>query len=507
MPQTGLGIDDLALLGADIGTTYIKVCMYDEEGSSLGGVHRPTPTRRLPNGGAEYDAPAIERVTLEAMRLVSEQVGPPRAIGIAGIGESGFLVDGAGEPLVPAIAWFDGRTAPQAARWEERMDALELFSRTGLRRAPLYSACKLEWLRENSPAAWGRAAGWLGIPEYLVFRMTGERGTDPSLASRTMLFRIDRDGWDHELCDLAGVPPGFLPPVRESGAGFGGLLGSVAREISAPAGIPVAVCGHDDVCGVFGTGATEPGDVVDSMGTAETCLLTLESPPPNKVVYDLNVSLGHHVLPGSLYLATTLPESGGAVNWMLRLLEGDEEDLSRWTERAAALSPGEGGVFLPLLHGRNDGLAFCALSRKGHPGHFLRAVLEGLTLEIGAALENAARAAGIDLRVLTLMGGGAKNSLWRQLKADASGLPVRTVSDPECVARGAAMLAGVGAGIFEDHDSVPAPADGPHVHEPSGERAVYERLYSEVHEPLRRRLGPPPRAWQGSKRTPRASDT
>ena len=488
------------LLGADIGTTHIKACMYDEEGRLLGGVHRPTPTRRLPDGGAEYDASAIEQVVFEAIQQVSEQVGPPEAIGIASIGESGFLIDGAGEPLVPAIAWFDGRTAPQAARWRERMDSLELFSRTGIRSAPLHSACKLEWLKENSPEAWKKATGWLGVAEYLVFRMTGERATDPSLASRTMLFRIDRGEWDEELCELAGVPLEWLPPVRE--AGSGGLLASVAREISAPAGIPVVVCGHDHVCGVFGAGATKPGEVVDSIGTAEACLLTLHTPPLNEAVYDLNLLVGRHVLPGRFYLAATLPESGGAVDWMLHLLEGDEEDLSRWTDLAEALSPGEGGVFLPLLHGEGYRIAFCALSKDGHPGHFLRALLEGLTLEIDAALKRAARATGIELKGLTLMGGGAKNVFWRQLKADASGLSVGTVSDRECVARGAAMLAGVEAGIFEDHDSVPPPKHEPHIHRPSREQVVYERLYFVVYVPLLKQLRLLHSAWLTSRRCP-----
>lgn len=500
--QVGRGIGDLMLLGVDIGTTYVKACMYDEKGRFLGGVHRPTPTRRLPDGGAEYDASAIEQVAFEAIRQVSEEAGPPRAIGISSIGESGFLIDRAGEPLVPAIAWFDGRTAPQAARWKERMDSFELFSRTGLHCAPLHSACKLEWHKENSSEAWKKAVGWLGVAEYLVFRMTGEPSTDPSLASRTLLFRIDRGEWDAELCELAGVPPELLPPVHEAGTGSGGLLASVAREISAPAGIPVVVCGHDHVCGVFGAGATKLGEVVDSIGTAEACLLTLHSPPLNEAVYELDLLVGRHVVPGSFYVATTLPESGGAVDWMLRLLEGDEEDLSRWTDRAKTLSPGEGGVFLPRLHGEDYRIALCALSKDGHPAHFLRALLEGLTLEIDTTLKHAARATGIELKGLTLLGGGAKNVLWRQLKADASGLSACTVSDLQCVARGAAMLAGVGAGIFEDYESVPAPSYEPFVHRPSGEQPIYERLYSEVYEPLRKQLGGTHYAWQKARRTP-----
>jgi xylulokinase len=157
---------DLTLLGVDIGTTHVKACAYDEDGSFLGASHRGTPTIRLRGGGAEYEARAVERTALEVIRQVAERFGAPRAIGVASMAESGFLIDDSGEPLVPAVAWFDGRTAPQAVRWKERLDPIELFSRTGLHLAPPCSACKLEWHRENTPEAWSKAGGWLGMAEF-----------------------------------------------------------------------------------------------------------------------------------------------------------------------------------------------------------------------------------------------------------------------------------------------------------------------------------------------------
>jgi xylulokinase len=175
---------------------------------------------------------------LEVIRQVAKQFGPPRAIGVASMAESGFLVDDSGEPLVPAVAWFDGRTAPQAARWKERLDPLELFSRTGLHLAPRYSACKLEWYKENTPAAWSKADNWLGMAEYLVFRMTGAKSTDPSLASRTMLFGIERGEWDEKLCGLAGVPLDLLPSVFEAGAGPGQASFLCGGRHASPVGHP-----------------------------------------------------------------------------------------------------------------------------------------------------------------------------------------------------------------------------------------------------------------------------
>ncbi len=475
----------MTLLGVDIGTTHVKACVYGEDGGFL-GVHRcNTPSRRVPGGGVEYEGRELEGVVFEAIRRVTRRFGPPRVIGVSSMAEAGFLLGSDGEPLAPAISWFDGRPAPQAARWEERLDPPELFGRMGLHLSPRPSACKLEWHRDNAPEAWSGSDAWLGMAEYLVFRMTGEKRTDPSLASRTMLFDIRRGVWDPELCALAGVSPEMLPPVCGSGATAGGLRSPAADATGALAGTPVAVCGHDHVCGSFGAGAVEPGEVADSIGTAEGVLMLLREPPLDEEVYDLNLSVGRHVLPEGFYLGTGLPESGGAVEWLLRLLEGNEEDLARWTGEAAALAPGEGGVFLPLVRGSGDTVSFHALGRESRPAHLLRAVLEGLTLEVDAALKRAARAVETGLTGITVLGGGARNDLWRQLKADASGMTVRAVSEPECVARGAAMLAGVGAGIFEDHGCVPAPEYEPRVHTPQGDPASYERLYYEVHRPLR----------------------
>lgn len=478
----------MTLLGVDIGTTHVKACAYDEDGKFLGVAHRDTPTRQLQGGSAEYDAHEIEQTVFGVIRQVAEQFGPPQAIGVASVAESGFLVDAAGEPLAPAIAWFDGRTAPQAERWRERLDPLELFSRTGLHLSSRYTACKLEWHRENTPEAWSETVGWLGMAEYLVFRMTGEKSIDPSLATRTMLFNLEEGEWDEKLCDLAEFSPNLLPPVCKAGVGPGRLLASVATDLRVPAGIPVVVCGHDHVCGAFGAGAVEPGEIVDSIGTAESALIAVRKPPLDETGYKVNLNMGRHVLPERFYLNAGLPEAGGAVAWLLRLLEGDERDLARWTEEAGALVPGEGGICLPLVRGEENGVAFYGLGKQSRPAHLLRAVLEGLTLEIDAALKRAAWVVKIEPSSITVLGGGARNALWRQLKADISGKPVRVVSEPECVARGAAMLAGIGAGIFEDHDSVPGPEYEPCTHKPAGDPDVYQRLYSEVHGPLRERL-------------------
>ena len=479
----------MTLLGIDIGTTHVKARAYDEDGRLRAEARAQTPTMRLPGGGADYEASALQDAAFGAIREVVALDGPPRAIGVASLAESGFLLGAGDEVLAPAMAWFDRRTAPQAARWRDRMAPAELFARTGLTLTPLPTACKLEWVREHAPDIFARAESWLGMSEYLVFRMTGERATEPSLAGRTMLFDVRRGAWDEKLCDLAGVPVGLLPPVGGSGAVVGGLTREAAVRLSIPEGTPVAVSGHDHICGALGAGATDPGEIVDSMGTAEASLLTVTDPPLDEAGYALGLPVGRHVLPEKFYVAATLPKSGAVVEGLREALGGSREDLARWTAEAARLSPGEGGVCLPPLD-EDPGDARLLLSLGGgtRPGHLLRAVLEGLTLKINAELARAVGASGAEPVRITLVGGGAQSRLWAQLKADASNLPVRIVSDAECVARGAALLAGVGAGVFEDAASVPPPGYEADL-EPSGRHAEYERLYAEVHRPLRERLG------------------
>lgn len=183
--------------------------------------------------------------------------------------------------------------------------------------------------------------------------------------------------------------------------------------------------------GAFGAGAVEAGEIVDSMGTAEAALITFREPPLDETGFNLNLNVGRHVLPENFYLVAGLPESGAAVGWLLRLLEGSEDDLARWTKAAEELVLGEGGVFLPLVRGEENGVSFYGLGKESRPAHLLRAVLEGLTLEIDAALKRAERAVETELSSFTVLGGGARNSLWRQLKAEMSGRPVRAVSEPE----------------------------------------------------------------------------
>jgi sugar (pentulose or hexulose) kinase len=224
---------------------------------------------------------------------------------------------------------------------------------------------------------------------------------------------------------------------------------------------------------------------VDSIGTAEAALLTLPRPSLNEAGFELGLPVGRHVLPDTYYVASTLPRSGGLVEQLVGLLGGGDGDLASWTEGAAALAPGAGGACLPPTNEDPDesGHLLAPLDHESGPAYLLRAVLEGLTLSMHADLRRMVGASDAKPTEITLVGGGAQSSLWARLKADVSNLPVRVVSDPECVARGAALLAGVGAAIFPDPDSVPGPRYETPI-EPSGEHADYERLYEEVYEPL-----------------------
>lgn len=460
------------------------------DGRLLSSSRRRTPTTWLPGGGAEYDAGSLEGAIFDAAAEVISATRPPRAVGVSSVGEAGFLLGDDGAALAPAIAWFDGRAARQAARWPERLDSRDLFSRTGLHPNPLFSACKMEWTQQNAPGVWEQAVHWLGMAEYVVFRMTGQRGTDPSLAGRTMLYRLADGEWDEELCELSGIPLGMLPAVSPSGTGHGRLTAGAARRLGAREGVPVVVCGHDHICGSFGAGATGPGEIVDSMGTAEASLLTLPHPPLDDAGYELGLPAGSHVLPQTYYLAATLPRSGGVIEHLIGLLGAEAEDLAHWTEEAATLAPGSGGACLPPTDADpdEDTLLMASLNHQSSPAHLLRAVLEGLTLQMNHDLRRAIEVSGVEPTRITLLGGGATNPLWAKLKADISDLPVRVVSDPECVARGAAMLAGVGAGVYPDADSVPPPEYGASI-EPSGERGEYERVFAKVYGPLREQAG------------------
>jgi xylulokinase len=485
----------MALLGIDIGTTHCKAGLFREDGEPVRIASRPTVTHRSGERYSYYDPGQMWHTVAAVIR---EAAGGERvaAVGVASMAESGLLVDRTtGEPKSPFLPWFETCASAHAERIREADDPRARFAKTGLRASFKQGLAKLLWLRERDAGAF-RGAVWLSAADYIVYRLTGAMATDYTLAARTYAFDIERLQWDDEWIGRFGFAPGLFPEASRCGTKVGGVSADAARATGLAAGIPVAVAGHDHVCAAPAVGAVSPGDVYDSMGTAETLVGTLPEKPLGAAEYESGLAFGIHAVEGRHFWMGGLSAAGGSVEW-LRSQLGDEPLAY---ERVLALldsRPPEptGILYFPYLSGSGAPMpdpkargAFVGLKASHGKAELLQAVLEGCAFELEAIRRAAERAAGLSIKSVVAVGGGTKNPHWMRIKADVSGCRIGIAELPEATLLGAALLAGVAAGLYRDAAQASDAASGRRnvVWQTPREEAHrrYRRLFEEGYMPL-----------------------
>src|ERR687895_652801 len=339
------------LIGADVGTTNIKVVAFDTSGRALEGASSPTPTHFPKPGRAHYDPNELWNSFAATLRQVTEKLGDPgrvASIAVASMGEAAVPLDSSGEPTHDIIAWFDGRAGPQAERLGRIFGQDRLFGLTGLSLQPIFGLCKLLWIRENEPDAFDRTASWLNMADYIAFRLSGVPATDYSLASRTLALDLQRLRWAEELLQEVDISPGLFAPLQPSGSPLGPVTPEAAEATRLPRSTQVAVGGHDHVCGALATGVPELGTMLNSLGTAEAIFLPLEHPLTDPEVGHQGYTQGGHVA-GQFYVFGGQFTSGASVEWFRDVL-GDGADYEMLISEAEKVPPGSLGVFfLPHL--------------------------------------------------------------------------------------------------------------------------------------------------------------
>jgi len=447
------------LLGIDVGTTHWKAGLFATDGSPIRLAARPARVRRTPDGHPYYEPDELWSTVAGLVRAVVADADPAEvaAAGVAGMAEAGLLVDRAtGRPRSHVVPWFDPRSREQGEALARAGDPYERFLHTGLRPGYKHGLAKLLWLRARDPAI-VRGAVWLSVADYIVLRLSGRMATDPTLAARTYAYRIDEGVWDEPWIRHLDLDPALFPPVRPSGDPAGTVCRAAAAETGLLAGTPAAVAGHDHLCTALAAGVAAPGAVVDSMGTAETLVGTLETTVLGEREFRSGLSYGPHVLPGRLCWLGGLPASGGSVEW-LRARLGDEplsyEQLDALVA-AAALTP-TGILYFPYLSGRGSPhsdararAAFVELTAAHGRPELAKAVLEGTAFEVEAMRRAAEAAASRRIDEFVAVG-GAKNGHWLQIKADVSGCRLRVPALAEATLLGAALIAGIGCGAYAD---------------------------------------------------------
>lgn len=491
------------LLGLDLGTTHCKAGLFDLEGSLLKFSIRRTQVHRLPRGESFFDPQEIWQTAAAALREAVGGVSPEEVVGvgIASMAESGLLLDrGTGAPRTGMVPWFDPAAAAQVEKLARAGDPEERFFRAGLRPNFKCSLAKILRLHEQDPSILDGAV-WLNAADYLAYRLAGTLATDPSLAVRTYAFDLNRMDWDVEWLASLQVPAGIFPQLRASGEPSGGVHREAAAQTGLRQGTPVAVCGHDHVCAAYAAGAVEPGLVFDSMGTAEALVGGFAARSLNADDYHSGLAYGAHVVRGLMYWMGGLSASGGSVEWLRGILGEPAityDELENLLAEAG-LEP-TGILYFPYLSGSGSPhtdlrvrAAFIGLHAGHRRGELVKAVYEGTAYEVEFIRRRAEDALGAPIRRLAVSGGGTRSRGRMQIKADVSGCAIEILRTPEATLLGAALLTGVGVGVFSGAAEALARIARPtaQVYQPDTERhkiyrGIYQNGFLALQKPLRK---------------------
>jgi xylulokinase len=490
------------LLGLDTGTTSLKTVLYDtDSGQVIRVATRPTPVIHPRNDWSEHDPQALwEAVAGCIHEAASGQ--PVAGLAISSMAEAGVLMDASGQALSPIIAWYDRRSEPQAAWIEQKIPVDVLYNITGQRASPSFGLTKLLWIRDTLPQVFKRGALWLPVPSYILWRLTGKAVVDYTIAARTLLFDQRTLNWSSDLLDAFDLPPSLFPPAAPSGALVGSLTSQAAGETGLPQSTICALGGHDHLCAALAAGAYASGAMVDSTGSANALLLLMPRFLPNPALAKSGYASYTYVLKDRYALKGGLKAAGSAVEWLARQLSapGSEPDyagLETAAEKGVARQAGP--LWLPHLIGsgtpqgdRFSRAALIGVQFEHNRGDQFRGLLESLALWTRHNLEAMQDLTQQSISSFTLLGGITRLHLLSQLKADALNRPVLIPQVPEAAATGAALLAGLGAGVFSNPAEALSSLHYPCTQiDPIPQHVSwYDTLYRQVYLPLYTTLKP-----------------
>jgi xylulokinase len=466
------------VFGIDIGTTGVRGAVFDEKGAMLAdhavacGYATPKP------GWADGDAEAWWSVTREICRALAAKVSMESidAVGVTGQAPTAVLVDGDGRALRPAVLWLDTRADEEARAIDAALGPGRIETLGGNRAHAYFLGPKLAWLRTHDGETLERAAYVLQSHAFLVMRLTGEARTDDSTATLcSPLYDVTAKSWSEEGARAVGIDVRKLPTLSNAHAIAGRVTAEAAAATGLRVGTPVVAGGGDFAASTLGAGVVDEGEACLVLGTAGNLLM-----PTNTPSRDARLINSHHVgCDRSLSLGGTL--CGAALTWAQGAFGGSFDELER--EATAVPAGAEGVVFLPYLQGERTPIwdvdargVFAGLSLSHARGHMYRAVLEAIALSLRACRDVLGEH-GVPLGELVATNGAGKSALFRQILADVLGAPLVYTGGGGGAVAGAAILGGLGVGVWSDPEVGRAWRGEGVRHAPNGAtRALYDDL-------------------------------
>jgi xylulokinase len=487
------------LAGVDVGTTGVRCAIFDLEGTLLGSDHREYGASYPRPGWVEQDGEDLIARTFEACRAAVGRAGvDPASIAAVGFSTQRSVtvpVDAAGRPVRPAISWQDARTAEEVSLMAGRISAEEYARTSGLPLGTTWIITKVLWMRRNEPELYRRTARFVQVQD-LVLRAFGADDFYTDLPDMGFygFWDVGSARWSPKLLDLFEAEEGMFGRPLPAGSKVGDLPSRLAGATGFAPGTAICAGAGDQNCSVVGMGAIRPGMATVTLGTAGLAILATDRPMPGLT----GMMTTHHAVPGLWEAEGLSNAAASSYRWLRDVLaspgEAGGNAYARLDEAAALAPPGSKGLlFLPYLAtagtprwNPNARAAFIGMSFAHGRAELVRSVLEGVALEIRDMLE-VWLAAGLEVDVLRLGGGATRSALWNRIQADVYGKPVQTLQCGESTVLGAAILGGVGAGVFGSiAEGVKAMVHETDRIEPDPARhALYEELYGAYVEAYR----------------------
>ena len=440
--------------GIDLGSTNIKVAIYDEQFHLIDRQSRPVSYLRE-NGFVEFDAYAYCRdlIGLVADMVQKNGITELKQIAFTGQAESLVVLDSDGMPLMNAISWMDERSTAECEILSEQFDAAVCEAVTGqMAVLPTWPATKILWLKHHRPEIYKNAATYMLLKDYIVYCLTGEKKADMSIATFSFYFDIYNKCYWQEMLRAIGITEAQLPKLAEPCTVAGNLLPDIARQMGLTTQTKVNVGTLDHFAGMIGTGNTNPGGITLSTGTVMALAAMCGKPAPK----NCGIAMHYGFLPDT-HVMLPVAESGGvSLEWFRRAcLHMDYDEMNAIL---AQRQPNE-LLFLPYLVGTNapefdtraNGV-FWGLRQEHDACDMAAAVMEGVAFVLRKNCDYIAQN-GVKPNAIIATGGGAKSPIWCQMQSDITGLPVRIPKEKEAACLGAAIIAAVSDGRFASFEA------------------------------------------------------
>jgi xylulokinase len=482
------------LLGIDIGTSACKVAIFDKTGTVIASESTEYPVYYPKPGYAEQNPDEWWEAICHTIKVIVKKACIDKediaGIGVDGQSWSAIPIDKDGKVLANTPIWMDTRAEAICRRLEKEIGSESIFDLTGNPLQPTYTTGKILWYKENMPEVFNNTYKILQSNSFIVYRLTGMISQDKSQGYGLHCFDMHNGTWDKDMCKKLGIPVDFLPEIYDCHQVVGYVTKEAARLCGLAAGTPVVAGGLDAACATLGAGVIHPNETQEQGGQAGGMSICL-----NEYRADKRLILGFHVVPDLWLLQGGTTGGGGVMRWFEREFADFEREEGKRTgtsslvlldKAAAKVNPGSDGmIFLPYMAGERSPIwdtnakgVYYGLDYSKTKAHFVRAAMEGVAFSLRHNLETGALA-GARVSQLRAVGGAANSYLWTQIKADVTGKPIAVPSSDTATTLGAAILAGVGVGMYRDfEEAVETTVKIKRYHKPNMENhAVYEKAF------------------------------